>query len=136
MKRKVGIFILSLVMIFGPTFASEARYNIIPNCNKGAINTTTGSYAQPCDFNALIQLINNVIHFLLFVIATPLVALIICYAGFLFLTSGGSAETRNKAKKILKNVIIGYIIGLAAWLIVNTIVKTLGFTGNTFLQQY
>ena len=126
------------MLIAGPVFVSAAPYQIIPSCNKGAINTsptTGGNYAQPCDFNALLQLINNVIHFLLFIIATPLVALIICYAGFLFLTSGGSTETRTKAKKILKNVIIGYIVGLAAWLIVNTIVKTLGFTGNTFLQQ-
>ena len=127
------------MMIFGPTFVSAAPYQIIPNCNKGAIDsspTTGGHYTTPCDFNALIQLINNVIYFLLFIIATPLVALIICYAGFLFLTSGGSSETRTKAKKILKNVIVGYIIGLAAWLIVNTIVKTLGFTGETFLQKY
>ena len=81
-------------------------------------------------------LINNIIKFLLFTIATPLAALVICYAGWLFLSSGGNSGKITTAKKILLNVIIGYIIGLAAWLIVNTIVKSLGVDPsiNTFLK--
>lgn len=89
---------------------------------------------EPCGFNEAMKLINNVITFLLFTIATPLVALIICYAGWLYLSSQGSKENVTKAKTILKNVIIGYIIGLVAWLVVKTILVSLGFTGPMYLD--
>lgn len=82
-----------------------------------------------CNFNDLMQTVNNVIKFLLFWFATPLAALCFAYAGFLYLTSGGSSENKTKAIKIIKNVVIGYVIALAAWLIVVVIMKTLGFTG-------
>lgn len=89
-----------------------------------------------CGFNELMQLINNVIKFLLFDIATPLAALGIVYAGWLYLSAGGSTENTTKAKKILTNIVIGYIIALSAWLIVNTLLKSLGLDSsiNTFLK--
>lgn len=83
--------------------------------------------AEPCNFNYLMKLINNVIDFLLFTIAAPLVALILCYVGFIMLTSGGSSEKVTKAKHIMKNVVFGYIIALAAWLIIKTILSAVGF---------
>lgn len=89
--------------------------------------------ATGCGFDELMTLINNVIKFLLFTIATPLAALIFVYAGIMLLTSGGSSEKMTTAKKILKNVIIGYVIALAAWLIINTILTSLGYNGPTFL---
>ncbi len=83
------------------------------------------------------ELINNVIKFLLFTIATPLAALIFVYAGFMLLTSGGSSEKMTTAKKILTNLIIGYVIALAAWLVINTILTSefLGYKGPTFLKD-
>ena len=91
------------------------------------------NFANPCDFSYVVLLINNVIQFLLFAIATPLVALAITYAGFLLLFSAGSSEAKTKAKSIIKNIVIGYIIALGAWLIVNTIFKTFGFKGDTYM---
>ncbi len=121
-----------------------AYADLVPKCNTGELvlkldvngkpaTDTSGKltgekvYQNPCDFNGLLDMINNTIDFLLFTIATPLIALILCYAGFLLITSGGNSESRSKAKKIIKNVIIGYIIALTAWLVVHTILKTLGF---------
>ena len=88
-----------------------------------------------CGWKELMVLVNNVIKFLLFTVATPLVALIIAYAGWLYLSSGGSEENITKAKKILLNVVVGYIIGLAAWLIVRTIVLSIG-VDPTMLNGY
>jgi hypothetical protein len=89
----------------------------------------------PCDFNYLMTLINNIINFLLFYMATPLVVIILCYAGFNLITSGGSSESITKAKHMIKNVIVGYIIALVAWLIVHAILKAVGFTGPMYLIQ-
>jgi len=99
---------------------------ILPACPENA----------PCGFNELMKLINNVITFLLFTIATPLAALVIVYAGWLYLSAGGSAENATKAKKILMNVVIGYIIALAAWLIVKTILVSLGFQAGADAQFF
>jgi hypothetical protein len=88
-----------------------------------------------CGWGELMVLVNNVIKFLLFTIATPLVALILVYAGWLYLSSGGSSENIVKAKKILLNVVVGYVIGLAAWLIVRTIVTSLG-VDPALLENY
>ena len=79
-------------------------------------------------------MVNNVINFLLFVLATPLVAMILVYAGWLYLSSGGSDENIKKAKGMMKNAVIGYIIGLASWLIIKTILNIVGFKGPTFLK--
>lgn len=149
MKKRIILFALACMVVVVPFITSAA--GLVPTCGNIDRIVVSGPKNQPildangvplspvttpCDFNQLMIMINTIIHFLLFTIATPLVALIICYVGFLFLTSGGSAENRTKGKKILKNVIIGYIVALAAWLVINTIVKTLGFTGDTFLTKY
>lgn len=148
MKKRIVVFALAFMVVVMPLMTSAA--GLVPSCGKvdrvvvnadgtqmvDANGVPLSAVSTPCDFNQLMIMINTIIHFLLFTIATPLVALIICYVGFLFLSSGGSAENRTKGKRILKNVIIGYVVGLAAWLIINTIVKTLGFTGDTFLKQY
>jgi hypothetical protein len=110
---------------------------LVPKCNTGAIDMATGQYSNPCDFNYFMALINGLINFLLFVIATPLVALIIMYTGYLFLTAGGSAGQTEKAKKILFNVVIGYVIALAAWLVINTIMGALKVDpeANKFMEN-
>ena len=106
------------------SLASKAG-GLVPDCLDSA----------GCGWKELMVLVNNVIKFLLFTVATPLVALIIAYAGWLYLSSGGSEENITKAKKILLNVVVGYIIGLAAWLIVRTIVLSIG-VDPTILKGY
>ena len=77
----------------------------------------------PCDFNAFMTLINNIVRFVLFALALPICAIMFAYAGFLMLTSGGSTESVSKAKKIFTNAALGLAIAAAAWLIVNTILS-------------
>lgn len=101
--------------------------SLVPDCNTGEIDPETGNYKNPCDFNMVMALINKVINFLLITLATPLFALILVYVGWLYLSDMGSSENITKAKKIFKNVFIGYIIALAAWLIVKTILVSVGF---------
>jgi len=136
MRNKIFGFIFAFIIITTP-FAVTYAARLVPTCNTGAIDTLTGQYSNPCDFKYFMDLINGLIKFMLFVIATPFVALIIMYTGYLFLTAGGSAGQTEKAKKILFNVVIGYVIALAAWLIINTIVSSLKVDTsiNTFLEK-
>ena len=106
---------------------------LVPKCNTGEIDPVTKNYKNPCDFNSLVGGVNKFINFVLITLATPLFALILIYVGWLYLSAGGSSENVTKAKQILKNALIGYIIALAAWLIVKAILTALNFTGPMFL---
>lgn len=79
-----------------------------------------------CGFTSMIVLVQNLINFAIKYIILPVAAIIFAYVGFLFLTGGGSPETRKKAKGIFIKVVIGIIVILAAWLIVNTILDVFG----------
>lgn len=140
MNKKILAFIIGSTFIFMPFIPVYAA--ITPDCGKVETITTivngktitTSGITKPCDFDQLMVLVNKVINFLLMVIATPLAALAVCYAGFLMISAGDSSEKVSKAKGILKNVVIGYIVALAAWLIVKTILVSLGFNGPMFLK--
>lgn len=84
-------------------------------------------FQNDCGFDDLMALINKLANFLLFIIVTPFVAIGVCYAGFLYLTSGGSSEKTSQAKSILMNLVIGYIVALLAWIVVKSIMVSLGF---------
>lgn len=92
----------------------------------GGLVPCSGTDNDPCTFNKLMTLINKVISFLIFTLALPLAAIAFAYAGFLFLTSGGNTENRSKAKGIFTTVFLGLIAAMAAWLIMYTIISSLG----------
>lgn len=119
------------------TTTTNTFSGIVPVCNTGAINKDTGQYEIPCDFVFFMKLLNSIIRFLLFIIATPLIALIIMYTGYLYITAGGNSGQTEKVRHILFNVVIGYIIALSAWLIINTIISSLKVDPdiNTFLEK-
>jgi len=70
-----------------------------------------------------------------------LVVLLIMYAGFLWMTSGGDEEKIRRAKKILTNSVIGLIIILSSWGLTTFILNRFsnviggGDGGNTFVSR-
>ena len=135
MLKKIFPFVLGFVIIFTPSFmfAEAVSFSgLVPVCNT-TLDPVTHGYKDPCDFNMIMALVNKVINFLLFVIATPLFALILVYVGWLYISSMGNPENITKTKTILKNALLGFVIALAAWLIIKTILLSLGFTGDSYL---
>ena len=112
-----------------PVFSLAADTPLVPCTNTPTINSDgTVAYASKCDFNALMALVNTVIHFILFYMAIPIAAIMSAYAGFLMVTAGGEAAgARTKAKSIFTNALIGLVIACAAWLIVKLILSILGY---------
>ena len=120
------LIIIALVGLFGSvaiaqTTTSTSDLTGLVHCDN--------STAHPCNFNALMELVNTIINFLLFALALPIAAIMCAYAGFKLVISAGSSEERTSAKKIFTSAIIGFIIALAAWLIVETILSILGYNG-------
>lgn len=84
-----------------------------------------------CDFNALMTLVNTVIHFILFDMVIPIAAIMFAYAGFLLVTAGeNTAGARTRAKDIFLNAVLGLILAAGAFLIIRTILSILGYEGD------
>ncbi len=73
-------------------------------------------------------LARTIINFFLYFLGFLATAMII-YGGILYVTSGGQDEQTGKAKKILMYAIVGIIIILLSFAIVNTVISGAG-TGD------
>jgi len=69
-------------------------------------------------------LITTIINVLLFLIGVLSVIMII-YGGFRFVTSGGSAESVKSAKNTILYSIVGLVVAILAFAIVNFVIKEL-----------
>ena len=112
MKYILRIFAIVLVSL--PVFAYAAM-EIVPCGNPG----------QPdCDFNQLLKLGNNVIRFCI-ITGTSVFSIMFMYAGFEYLTAMGDTGKISKAHTYFWNAIIGFVIMLSAWLLVDFILTVL-----------
>lgn len=108
----------------------ETKVDSVDPVTKKPFTKTTMTTANPCDWDALLELVNNVVHFILFDMLVPIAAIMFCYCGFLMLTSGGEPAKKTQAKKIFSNVVWGLVIAIAAWLIIETLLTVLGYDGS------
>lgn len=77
-----------------------------------------------CNACHLVDLAQNVINFLI-TLSIGLAVLAFSWAGILMVTAAGNEGQVTKAKGIFTNVLIGITIALAAWLIIDTVMKLL-----------
>lgn len=77
-----------------------------------------------CQFCHLAKLSQNVINFLVG-LSIPIAAAMFAWAGALMFTAGDSSSRIDKAKSILRSVLIGFLIVLSAWLVVQTVLKAI-----------
>ena len=92
----------------------------------GKVDPSTGkavTAAQDCQFPDLINMINTIIQYLIF-IAMPIAAISFAYAGWIYLSAGGDTSKVKRAHTIFLDVAIGFGLVLGAWLIFNYIATT------------
>ncbi|MEK7182152.1 MAG: pilin [Patescibacteria group bacterium] len=120
-------FLIILFVLLSPISLFATETNPLPG---GLIPCTNN-----CGFNDMITLVQNIITFVLY-IAIPIAVGMFTYAGILYLTASGKTGQIEKAHTIFLNVLIGFIIVLSAWLIINTIANALLDKSNfkTFLE--
>lgn len=84
-----------------------------------------GGYGEdPCQTCHVVSLMSNVINWLILILGF-LAALVIIYAGARLVISTGNVSELEQAKKIMTSMIIGYVIVLAGWLIIDYGIKSL-----------
>ncbi len=79
-----------------------------------------------CDFCHIMMLMNLFMDFLVS-FALVITVLAIVFTGFLFITSAGSPERKNKAKAYFKGILIGFFVIFLAWLIVDFLFVVWGY---------
>jgi hypothetical protein len=80
--------------------------------------------ADSCNWDEFINTLNRVKDYG-FQLVVVLSVIFIVYAGGIYLTSAGNSGKIQQAHNILSNVVIGFFLAAAGWLIVHTILKTL-----------
>ncbi len=94
---------------------------IVPQCDPVLPPNTPGA----CGLNAFVQLIKNIIKWLT-VIILPIIFLMIGYAGFKVMTSGGSSEKVSQGITVAKTAILGLVYVSVSYLVIKFIFDALG----------
>lgn len=84
-----------------------------------------GTSKPSCQFCDLLTLIERIINFALYNIAIPLSVIFIVYGGFVIMTAGSSPERVKTGRSVIKAAVIGLLIALFAWMIVDTVLTVL-----------
>jgi hypothetical protein len=120
-SKRILIFLIPFFLIAVPLFVFAA--GLVP----------CGGEGEPkCSLSCFYVLIDNVINFLLWYIATPLAASALMVAGIMFLF-GSSEKSIATGKAIFSATIIGLFFAFGAWLIINTILGNLLRPGSVYL---
>lgn len=101
---------------------------VVPSAESAGLVTCSGPDCNLCSF---VTMVNNLVAWLVGFLTLAAV-LAIVYAGFKLVVSGGDEGAMTDAKKMLTNIVIGFVIVLSAWLIVDTLMKALVAPGVGF----
>ena len=118
-----------VVLLALPTVAQAAAIPffgpIIPNEPITINNIASNQNVCAAGWGMLITVINNIIAFSITIAIVFVAPLMVAYAGFLFVVNPVNSSGIAKAKSILLNTIVGIVIALAGWMIVDAIMAVL-----------
>ena len=111
MIKKI-IFFYLFAFLF-PILIAQAATPLVP-CGPGE-----------CAWNDLYKLAKNIIDFMIYNLIFPISAVMIVVGGIMIMTAGDSSSRVASGKEILTAAIVGLLIALLAWLIIDTIISIL-----------
>ncbi|MDO8522487.1 MAG: hypothetical protein Q7S08_04395 [bacterium] len=122
--RNLAVVALAIIVI-APTLVFGAVPGPIVNCS-GALPGTTvdGKTQAACTVCDIAKTAQNVLNTAIY-IAVFLSAILFAYAGIIYVTNIANHGEITKAKNIFSNVLIGLVIILASWLVIDTLMKIL-----------
>ncbi|MBU1255849.1 hypothetical protein KKE74_00955 [Patescibacteria group bacterium] len=96
----------------------------------GGLVPCGGQGEKECNLCHIWQLADNILDFVTLQLVFPIAALLFVAAGVVFLISGGSEEKVTLARTIFTNTVIGLMIVLCSWLLIDTLVSTIAGSGT------
>ena len=112
---------------------------VVPLVSKAALVTCGVGDADPCTFPDFFVLLNTIMEFLVVTVAVPLAVVTIVYGGIIITIYASNSNKREEGKKIIWTAIKGFVLVLAAFILVKFIVLSLtgdvGLLENVFGNQ-
>ena len=87
-------------------------------------DTSSVVFNNPLSANTIPELISTILSAVIGLIGVLAVAAFV-YGGILYMTSGGSEEQSGKAKKVLIYAVMGLIVSILSYVIVNTVISVI-----------
>ncbi len=113
--------VLALIVIF----SSNIVFAVTGSSNPPKCEGFVCCSGPDCNFDSFKYSIEHIIKYALN-LAFVAIALMVAYAGYLYMTSGGDSGKRQEAHEMFHKVVIGILVVLLAFLIVEIITSTLG----------
>jgi glucan phosphoethanolaminetransferase (alkaline phosphatase superfamily) len=119
-----SILALALVVGMGGLFVATPAYAVTVQDDCTAIGVNPDSAVCSGGDEQIQPIIKTVINTLLYILGALAVIMII-FAGFRYTTSGGDANAVTSAKKTLLYSVVGLIVAILSYAIVNTVLDEL-----------
>lgn len=81
---------------------------------------------EPCKFADLVTMGHRIINFLIYDFSMPFATVLLIWAGFLFMFQSSDPGTLAKAKNMFWSVVVGFVVALAAFIIIKLVLVSLG----------
>lgn len=111
----IGTLLFSPIIAFAGNLPTQ-----IVSCS-GALDKGDLKACTLCDLAQTAQNLLNTAIYILIVLS----AILFAWAGFKLLFSGGDTSEYAAGKRVFKSVVIGLLIIMCGWLVVDTVMKTL-----------
>ena len=125
-KKLKNILISTLtvaVMVFGVSIIYQTgNTEIVGAINSeitSGMNATSAGTSTPTDANVVIKNVTNIMFFIIGAVSV----IMLIYGGIRYTTSGGNANNVTAAKNTIMYSIVGLIIAILAFAVVNFVVK-------------
>ena len=125
-KKLKNILISTLtvaVMVFGVSIIYQTGNTEIAGAINSEItsgmNATSAGTSTPTDANVVIKNVTNIMFFIIGAVSV----IMLIYGGIRYTTSGGNANSVTAAKNTIMYSIVGLIIAILAFAVVNFVVK-------------
>ena len=125
MKNYLLIFcFLSLLLIF-----------LFPCISFAAGNPNAGQPLVPCNgpnctISSFFIMLDRIYTFIVWDIAGPLAIIALTIGGIMMMISAGNPGLMGTGKNIFWTAVIGLVLVFCSWLIIDFVLKAIGFTGN------
>jgi len=118
--KKTILFFIFYFLFFISVANAAGLVPLVPCGGKDA----SGNSQPACTWCYLMQMFKNIVDFLIYIIF-PIAAAMIVIGGISIMTAAGSPAKISKGREIITAAIIGLLIALFSWLIIDTIIKVL-----------
>lgn len=135
--KKINIYLVASIALFAiALFPVSAVYAACPDSStpKGQVLQGVGATGSECDDDGVTSIIGSVVKILSYVVGIAAIIMIV-WAGFRYITSGGDSNKVATAKNTLIYALVGIIVAALAQLLVNTVLTASSDAANSSSSQ-